>query len=523
MRPSGGRFRRHGGPALGLALAGLLVLAACTGRASPGDRRSVAPGTGGCPVASGDGGWRRLAVLTGSGAETAAEVTGVTAGSNGQPWVAVGAVRSGGPPPSIGTPVNGADGQSGTPSSDNRSAAPSTDAVGQSPTTAPAGGTGSAGGLAAAGTLAPAVWTSRDGAEWTRAKVEPVTLDGAVDRLLGVARWGSTAAAVGVAFNRNEGVARPSAWASQSNGPWREAPANRELFGGPAGQGVTAVGAGPLGLAVLGPRTGSDNRTFVAVWRSRNGRTWLPPQQDPVLTASPTEPVAPLGVAVGARAIVVTGKVIRVDDPADGAIWTGRAPNARPTTVPASSATDPATTTAPPPGGSGAGPGGTGPTPGGTSGTDAISRDLHWERVAPGPAGLGGEGVQEVDQVVAVGQGFVAAGLAGEPGRLQPVSWTSADGRSWRRWPAAATVGVGRLTSLTAGPGGLLAAGVAGSGACLWRSSDGRAWMAEPLPAAAARPAGPQRALAAGGGARTLLIVQRQVSAEVWARADGPG
>jgi hypothetical protein len=131
--------------------------------------------------------------------------------------------------------------------------------------------------------------------------------------------------------------------------------------------------------------------------------------------------------------------------------------------------------------------------------------------------------VQEVDQLVAVGQGFVAAGLAGEPGRLQLVSWTSADGRSWRRWPAAATVGVGRLASLTAGPGGLLAAGVAGSGACLWRSSDGRAWMAEPLPAAAARPAGLQRALAAGGGARTLLIVQRQVSAEVWARADGPG
>jgi hypothetical protein len=491
MRPSGGRFPRHGGPALGLALAGLLALAACTGRASPGDRRSAAPGTGGCPVASGDGGWRRLAVLTGSGAETAAEVTGVAAGSNGQPWVAVGAVRSGGPPPSIGTP---------------------------------AGGTGSAGGSAEVGTLAPAVWTSRDGAEWTRAKVEPVTLDGAVDRLLGVARWGSTAAAVGVAFNRNEGVARPSAWASQSDGPWREAPANRELFGGPAGQGVTAVGAGPLGLAVLGPRTGSDNRTFVAVWRSRDGRTWLPPQQDPVLTASPTEPVAPLGVAVGSRAIVVTGKAIRVDDPADGAIWTGTAPNAGPTTAPAPSDTGPAaTTTAPPPGGSGAGPGGTGPTLGGTSGTDAISRDLHWERVAPGPAGLGGEGVQEVDQVVALGHGFVAAGLVGEPGRLQPVSWTSADGRSWRRWPMAATVGVGRLTSLRAGPGGLLAAGVAGSGACLWRSSDGRAWTPEPLPAAAARPTGLERALAAGDGARTLLIVQRQGSAEVWASANGPG
>jgi hypothetical protein len=463
MRRSGGRSFGTGGPVLGLTLAGLVLLAACTG-ASPGDRRSVAPGAGGCPVASGDGGWRRLAVLAGSGAETSAEVTGVAARSAGEPWVAVGAVRSGGPPPSIGTPVSGAEGQSGT--------------------TVPASGTGPAGGSAAGGTLAPAVWTSPDGAQWTRAKVEPVTLDGAVDHLLGVARWGSTAAAVGVAFNHNEGVARPSAWASRAGGPWREAPANRELFGGPAGQGVTGVGAGALGLAVLGPRTGADNRTFVAVWRSRDGRLWLPPQQAPALTADPTEPVVPLSVAVGSRAIVVTGKVVRVNDPGDGAIWTG--------------------------------------TPPGAAAADATG-DLRWERVAAGPAGLGGAGVQEVDRVVAFGSGFAAAGLAGEPGRLRLVSWTSPDGVAWRRWPAGPTPGVDRLTSLQASDGGLLAAAVAGSTACLWRSSDGKVWTPEPLPTAAARPKGLQRALAASDGARTLLIVQGEGRAEVWSERSGGG
>jgi hypothetical protein len=45
---------------------------ACTGKASPEDRRSVAPGAGGCPVASGDGGWQRVAVLAASGPENAA-------------------------------------------------------------------------------------------------------------------------------------------------------------------------------------------------------------------------------------------------------------------------------------------------------------------------------------------------------------------------------------------------------------------------------------------------------------------
>jgi hypothetical protein len=451
-------MKRIGGLATRLTVAGLALVTACTGAHGARGERTAAPGITGCPVASGDGGWRRVAVLAGTGPETAAEATGITARSAGGPWLVVGAVRAGAPPPSIGTPSTGAGDQGGSPTG---------------------------------GTLAPAVWESADGATWTRARVEPATLDGAVDRLLGVARWDSTAAAVGVAFNRNEGVARPSAWASRDGGPWREAPANRELFGGPRGLGVGGVGAGPLGLAVFGPRTGAGNRTFVAVWRSSDGRRWLPPQQDPALTAIPTEPVAPLSVAVGSRAIVVTGKVVRVSDPADGAIWSG--------TLPGPAATGPAA------------------TGGGATGAD-VTGALRWERVAPGPAGLGGAGVQEVDQVVAFGQGFVAAGLSGQPGSLRLVSWTSVDGRTWRRWPAAATSGVSRLTSLAASGGGLLAAGVAGSTACLWRSSDGRAWAPEPLPPAAARPAGLQRALAATDGTRTLLVVQGQRRAEVWAR-----
>ncbi|HZD37156.1 MAG TPA: hypothetical protein VE664_00795, partial [Actinomycetes bacterium] len=233
---------------------------------------------------------------------------------------------------------------------------------------------------------APAVWTSPDGRRWRRDPVEPVTMDGAVSRLLDVARWGRVAAAIGVTFSRTEGVARPSAWSSRDGGSWREAPANRELFGGPAGLGVDAVAAGPLGLVVAGLRTGRDNRMFAAVWRSDDGRRWQPPRQAPGLTAAPAEAIAVLDAAVGPRGVVVAGRAVRASDPADGVVWFG----------------------------AGAG---------------------RWERVAPGPAALGGPGAQEVDRVVAVGTGFVAVGLAGPPGGRGPAAWTSPDGRVWLRAP----------------------------------------------------------------------------------------
>src|SRR6266536_3006183 len=118
---SGGRAVGYRGRAVGLVLAGLVLVAGCTGGARSRDRRTPTQGASGCSVLSGDGG----------------------------SWLVVGAVRAGGPPPSIGTPVTGAEGGSGT-----------------------------------TGTLAPAVWESADGARWTRERVEPVTLDGAVDRLL---------------------------------------------------------------------------------------------------------------------------------------------------------------------------------------------------------------------------------------------------------------------------------------------------------------------------------------------------
>ncbi|HEX8857717.1 MAG TPA: hypothetical protein VGC06_01250 [Actinomycetes bacterium] len=345
---------------------------------------------------------------------------------------------------------------------------------------------GGVGQPAAGGLLAPAEWTSDDGAHWLRRQVEPVSLDGAADRLLGVARYANTAAAVGVTFNHNEGVARPSGWASRAGEPLREARANRELFGGPAGIGVSGVGAGPLGLAILGARNGSDNHLFIAVWRSGDGQAWLPPRQDPALTARPAEAPAALGVAVGSNAIVVGGRTVQVNDPSDGVIWTGVA-------------------TAPVAGSALANP----------------AAPLRWQRVDPAAAGLGGTGTQEVDRVAWTGSGFVAAGLSGQPGKLHLVAWTSRDGLTWSRGGEAPQAGVDRLTSLSADGSGLLAAGTAGSTACLWRSRDGRAWTADPLPRDAARLPGLQGAFAATGTGRTLVILQGQGRAEVWSHASG--
>ncbi len=507
----------------------LLALAGCTGRDKPpGD--TVA----GCPVANGhDSGWQRVAVLAGSGSETSVEVTGLVGASSAGgagPWLAVGAAR-------IGTPSNGnapastapggnasattapggnasATTASGTnPAGTDASAATgpgassgSTSPGGAAPPTAtpPTSGpsstsvsTGSAatdttvlvGGVgqpAAGGLLAPAEWTSDDGVHWVRRQVEPVSLDGAADRLLGVARYANTAAAVGVTFNHNEGVARPSGWGSRAGEPLREARANRELFGGPAGIGVSGVGAGPLGLAILGARNGSDNHLFIAVWRSSDGRVWLPPRQDPALTARPAEAPAALGVAVGSNAIVVGGRTVQVNDPSDGVIWTGVAP----APVAGSAPADPAA-------------------------------PLRWQRVDPAAAGLGGAGTQKVDRVAWMGSGFVAAGLSGQPGKLHLVAWTSRDGLTWSRGGEAPQAGVDQLTSLSADGSELLAAGTAGSTACLWRSRDGRAWTADPLPRDAARLPGLQGAFAATGTGRTLVILQGRGQAEVWSHASG--
>lgn len=420
----------------------LLVLAGCT---HGGRSRPASPGAtpvASCPTTNGDSGWQRVGALTGRGAETSVEVSGMVARGPGGPWLAVGAARTG-----------------------------------EAPTTARPGVVGAP---AAGAALVPAVWTSTDGAAWRRQGVEAVSLDGAADRLLGVARYGSTAAAVGVTFNHNEGVARPSGWASRDGGPLTEAVANRELFGGPAGLGVSGVGAGPLGLAILGLRNGKDNHLFIAVWRSSDGKVWSPPVQEPALTARPAEAPAALGLAVGSNAIVVGGKTVQVSDPADAVIWTG---------VPAASA------------------------PGG----------MRWERVPPGPNGLGGAGAQEIDRVVWTGSGFVAAGLTGNQGRQQLVAWTSRDGIDWSRGEPASLAGVNRLTSLSGVDGSLLATGIAGATACLWRSSDGQRWTAESLPPAAARPAGLQSAVAAADANRTLMIVQSQGRAEVWARPANRG
>ncbi|HZD02488.1 MAG TPA: hypothetical protein VFA46_20555, partial [Actinomycetes bacterium] len=56
-----------------------------------------------------------------------------------------------------------------------------------------------------------------------------------------------------------------------------------------------------------------------------------------------------------------------------------------------------------------------------------------------------------------------------------------------------------------------------GGAACLWWSSDGRAWVAEPLPAAA-RIAALQRVLATDDGAWTVVVLQGTGRAEAWAR-----
>jgi hypothetical protein len=114
-----------------------------------------------------------------------------------------------------------------------------------------------------------------------------------------------------------------------------------------------------------------------------------------------------------------------------------------------------------------------------------------WERtILDGPK----RGYTEMRDVVAIPGGLVAMGPRGKDPctgsgegevRCEPTSiavWRSIDGRTWERVDTRGTIGRGAVSTLAAGPLGVLAVGVDRHGvATTWRSPDGMAWTATSL------------------------------------------
>ncbi len=94
-----------------------------------------------------------------------------------------------------------------------------------------------------------------------------------------------------------------------------------------------------------------------------------------------------------------------------------------------------------------------------------------WTRV-PFPSSPG----DEVLAITAGGPSLVAVGVSG---RLNPVVWTSPDGRTWSR--AQGSLGNGAAFDVSTGGPGLIAVGLAGGNdAPVWTSADGLTWSAAP-------------------------------------------
>lgn len=326
----------------------------------------------------------------------------------------------------------------------------------------------------------PAAWHSTDGERWRADRMVPVSPDGARQRLIEVARTGSTSVAVGMYFSRTEARPRPSAWRDGGDGVWREVPAHRELFGGPRAVGLEDIAAGEPGFLIAGPWRGADDAAIAGVWRSPDGAAWTRPSEGTPLTGGSEEVVHPAGVSVGEAGVALVGSTMPTVNALarmeDGAAW--------------------------------------------------FSADgERWTRVDGGGA-FGGRGTQKLTAVTATPSGFAAVGVEEQDGTLRPAAWTSPDGRAWAQSPQPAFAGVtdtdgdATLTSVTTARGGcLLAAGVVGTTPRLWASRDGRAWAPVALPATL--PADPEQVTVAAGQNRLLVTFTGQDSSEVWLRVKG--
>lgn len=119
-----------------------------------------------------------------------------------------------------------------------------------------------------------AVWTSRDGFEWTRVRDARGALGGPGDQVMNrVAAWSGGFVAVGFeSRGRNRDGA---AWVSRTGARWTRV-AGERVLGGPGDQVLRSVAAAPDGVVAVGSEARGEVRgdDDAAVWTSRDGARW---------------------------------------------------------------------------------------------------------------------------------------------------------------------------------------------------------------------------------------------------------
>ncbi len=213
-------------------------------------------------------------------------------------------------------------------------------------------------GLAESEDWDAAVWTSPDGANWSRVLDDDGALGGdGFQVMLGVTSGGLGLVAVG--WDSSDGDLDAAVWTSLDGLSWSRVPHEEAIFGGDNDQEMWAVTSGGQGLVAVGADTGGNGHD-AAVWSSADGTTWVR-IPDVAGTFGGEGDQEMCGVASGGVGVVAVGwELLRGDE--NAAVWTS---------------------------------------------PDGVT----WSRLPRDHVALGGEGLQSMFDVVATGLGSIAVGL----------------------------------------------------------------------------------------------------------------
>ena len=284
------------------------------------------------------------------------------------------------------------------------------------------------------GRRVPTTWTSADGERWNSATAGPSPGEPGRDRLFHSARRGDVAVAFGLTARggRHE---QPSVWRATGDGPWAHVRDADNVFAGALDTDVESVDAHASGFVAVGARIRADGREALGLWRSPDGVTWAA-DDDAALAAPSGVTFRGWSTASRGTTLVVAGDVVHTTAAGlDGAIWTYR-------------------------------------------------EGVGW--TSAGAPGLTGGGNQQVADVAAHGDGFVAVGMSVFAGRVRPTAWVSRDGLRWRRSQVATAPGEGYAATLAVSGRRVYAVGELG-GVHVWSSADGARWREERVPPAVAQ------------------------------------
>jgi hypothetical protein len=277
-----------------------------------------------------------------------------------------------------------------------------------------------------------AVWTSPDGVTWSRGSHDEAVFGGPGDQLMfDVAIGGPGLVAVG-----HDSTTGAAVWTSVDGIIWSRVPPTDSIPSGDREDSMSSVTAGGPGLVAVGSNNDDDYATIPAVWTSPDGINWSVVPGEPAFSGGSAGYPQISSVTTGGPGLVAVGWIDY-----HAAVWTS---------------------------------------------PDGVA----WSRV-PHDDGIFGDSWTSMSDVIDIGSGLIAVGA----NNGQAAVWSSLDGVAWSRVPhdetlfgapisteqlgQAADQGVRYgITAVAAGPSGLVAVGL--DGKVNGPPSDSIVWTAMP-------------------------------------------